>query len=143
MSIQQLTLFTEEVPIPPSRPDDYTKARVAERHPDLDKYAFLYTATENGNNSGVRFMASLEDAQRWCESEVSKGVLHGARWAYFYTKVSTFITCHWGANDVEIDMSKMTDNGEWDERLASCGVTKNGKRDCKRILEPLGIKVII
>ena len=60
----------------------------------LKTYAFLYTATEKGNNSGIRFMMSIEDAEIFCSSPKSRGVLHGTHWAYFFTSVYNYIHAH-------------------------------------------------
>ena len=60
----------------------------------LKKIAFLYTATECGNNSGIRFMMSLEDALIFCGSPKSQGVLHGTHWAFFFTSVYNFLHAH-------------------------------------------------
>lgn len=79
-----------ETPIPP--PED--------PHRDCDmqalsQMAILYTATEKGNNSGIRFGMSVDDAMAFCESDISRGVLHGTQWAYFWTRLSSFVSCYW------------------------------------------------
>lgn len=65
-------------------------------NPALDEWCFLYTATETGTNSGIRFMMTRDDAMRWCSSDLSKGVFYGVEWAYFFTSVRNFAYCHWG-----------------------------------------------
>ena len=37
----------------------------------LSDYAFLYTSTAIGQNSGIHFMMTLDDAMKWCESDLS------------------------------------------------------------------------
>lgn len=118
---------------------------------ELDKWAFLYTATAKGNNSGIHFMMTLEDARKWCSSELSRGVFHGTEWAYFFTSVKNFVNFHCWGMDSEyrtnkkwgvIDLRHYTDNGKWDCKIASLGLKKYGLYDMKRILEPLGIEVL-
>ena len=103
--------------------------------------AFLYTATEKGTNSGIRFMATVEDAQKWCASPLSKGYLGGTEWAYFWTTVATFIGFYWGTERPVLDISRYSDNGEWDERIAETGCKKIGLREFKKTLSPFGIEV--
>ena len=115
----------------------------------LEQFAFCYTATELGNNSGVRFMCSLDDAMRWCEAPESRGQLHGTRWAYFWTRVDRFLR-HYsdftGAQrptEVVFRYTGDEDNGEWDERLVAAGVTtKVSPIDAVPLLESLGVKCV-
>ena len=93
----------------------------------LSNFAFLFTATEKGTNSGVKFMATVEDAKKWCSSEESKGILHGTKWAYFWTSVS---------------ISGLIDNGAWDEKIAASGCKKIGLNEFKAVLTPYGVEVI-
>lgn len=110
----------------------------------LDEYALLYTATETGTNSGVRFMMTVEDAQRWCESPESRGFTHGTEWAYFWTRVSNFMR----RNDPyeqpgdTLTLARAFDNGSWDERIANAGCVKIDLDDIAGILRPLGVKVV-
>lgn len=108
----------------------------------LQDYAFLYTGTEKGNHSGIRFMMSTADAMTWCQSPLSRGVLHGAEWAYFWTSVRSFVSCYWCAQSPEIDLSKESDNGQWDAKMAQVGVRKIELDEIKSILAPLGVRVI-
>ena len=108
----------------------------------LDSYALLYTATEKGNNSGIRFAMTTPEAQQWCSLPVSSGVMHGTRWAYFWTTVATFIRCHWGPLEPKIVTAGIVDNGEWDERIAAAGLTKIDVRDFYAKFTPLGVAVI-
>lgn len=118
----------------------------------LDDYAFLYTATAEGNNSGIRFMMSRDDAMAWCESDISRGVLYGTPWAYFWTSVRCFIEHHnlypeesrhsLTAGRPRIDIRKLADNGQWDERIASLGLRKIGFGEFRDVLEPLGVEVL-
>lgn len=107
----------------------------------LSKFAFLYTGTETGKNSGIKFMATIEDAQKWCSSPASKGVIHGTKWAYFFTSVANFIGCHWGTEKPILDITKLFDNGEWDERIAASGCQKIGLDEIAQVLKPLGVEV--
>lgn len=108
----------------------------------LSNFAFLFTATEKGTNSGVKFMATVEDAKKWCSSEESKGILHGTKWAYFWTSVSNFIGCHWGAGTPMLNISGLIDNGAWDEKIAASGCKKIGLNEFKAVLTPYGVEVI-
>lgn len=139
--MSQLGLFVaESVPRTPApapvivRPDAY--------HPHLSELAFLYTCTEKGNNSGIRFMMSIEDAQAWCESPVSSGQLHGTRWAYHYTSVRNYIACHWGPKQQRVDITGLVDNGQWDARIAELGLRKIGLHEFGDVLGPLGVEVV-
>lgn len=123
--ISQMSLFDE-------RPEE-----------SLADYAFLYTATEKGNNSGIRFMMTTEDAQKWCSSEFSQGVLHGTSWSYFYTSVENYVKCHWGTKKPIIDLRKCTDNGSYDEKIFMVGAVKISFTESKNILERFGINVLI
>lgn len=105
--------------------------------------ALLYTASEKGNNSGVRFAMSVDDACVWCSSEMSKGVLHGTHWAYFWTSALNFIECYWGTAIPVFDFSNETDNRLWDERIASLGLHKFSFDDMPAVFEPLGVKIIL
>lgn len=108
----------------------------------LDRYALLYTATEKGNNSGIRFAMSVEHAQAWCSLPTSTGVLHGTRWAYFWTSVANFVRCHWGPKEPKIITKGIVDNGQWDERIAAAGLRKIDVRDFAHVFVPLGIEVV-
>lgn len=115
--------------------------------PPLSEWAFLYTSTEKGNNSGIHFMMTKADAIKWCSSHVSKGVLHGTYWAYFWTTVENFAFCHWGGNHSTnpqsgvVDLRRMHDNERWDEEIKKLGLTKFDKRAIYHILYKYGIKV--
>ena len=104
----------------------------------LDEIAFLYTASEKGNCSGIRFALSTEEACAWCSSDVSRGVLHGTQWLYFWTKASAYVR-QFGTT---IDLRKAFDNGQWDDRLAALGLTKIGLDDLPKLLDPHGVKVL-
>lgn len=45
----------------------------------LADYAFLYTSTATGQNSGIHFMMTVDDAMKWCGSDLSHGVYLGNR----------------------------------------------------------------
>lgn len=146
---EQPTLF-DEIEIEEKRKKE-AKQKI-KNEAELDKWAFLYTATAKGNNSGIHFMMTLEDARKWCSSELSRGVYMGAEWAYFFTSVKNFINFHcWGMDSEyrtnkkwgEIDLRHYVDNGKWDKKIEELGLKKYGIYDMKRILEPLGIEVLI
>lgn len=135
--MQTLDLFAPaETPIPP-KADPHADVNMAALH----ELAILYTATEAGNNSGIRFMMTVDDAMRWCEQDVSKGVLHGTAWAYFWTRVSSFITCYWLNDEPCIDLRDAKDDGSWDERIAAAGCKKIAVWEFSEVLNPLGVKV--
>lgn len=125
-----------ETPIPP--PGD--------PHRDCDmlalsQLAILYTATEKGNNSGIRFGMSVDDAMVFCESDISRGVLHGTRWAYFWTRLSSFISCYWMSELPVIDLHGASDDGSWDARIAALGLVKIDIYDFDEWLRPHGVEV--
>ncbi len=134
---EQLSLFTEPVaPEPTSTKPPSGKS--------LSDWAFLYTAGRAGHNTGIRFMMTREDAVAWCESDLSHGNIHGNPWAYFFTSVENFCNCHWGQlKGVTLDLRKLTDNGQWDEKIAGLGLTKYGKREIRDILQKYGIEVLV
>jgi len=113
----------------------------------LDGLAFLYTATAKGTSTGIRFAASIADAQRWCSSDVSRGVIRGTAWAYMWTSASNYIRHHSGDGSVygvgtpRIDLTGCTDNGEWDDRIAAEGVTKIALDELAQILRDCGVQV--
>ncbi len=109
----------------------------------LSDYAFLYTSTATGKNSGIHFMMTLEDAQTWCESDLSHGVYVGNWWAYFFTSVQNFINCHWGTHKPTLDFRKQKDNGKYDDKIESLGLTKYGFKEIRDILTPLGVEVLL
>lgn len=105
----------------------------------LRKFAFLYTVTETGRHSGIRFMMTVEDAMAWCDSPISKGVIMGAEWMYCWTAVSTYVGAY--SCTETIDLGKEHDNGSWDERIASLGLIKIGLDKIGAVLSPFGVKV--
>ena len=133
----QISLFApEETPLPPK----------ADAHAGVDmealrNLAFLYTATETGTNSGIRFMMTLEDAQAWCELPISRGRHYETEWAYFYTSVANFVTCYWCGRAPAIDLTGAADDGSWDERIAAHGFKKISIWDFEKVLRPLGVAV--
>ena len=109
----------------------------------LSDYAFLYTSTATGQNSGIHFMMTLDDAMKWCESDLSHGVYLGNQWAYFFTSVKNFIGCHWGTHKPTLDFRKFKDDGKWDSKIASLGLKKYSFKEIHDILTPLGVEVIL
>lgn len=114
----------------------------------LASWAFLYTATEKGNSTGIKFMATIEDAMRWCSSDASKGQYHGTRWSYFYTSVLNFVRHHRGDADTYgeyeylLELNGLEDNGAWDERIAASGCQMVKLDEIPAVLEPLGVKCV-
>lgn len=108
----------------------------------LEDLAFLYTATEKGTNSGIRFMATIDDAKKWCSDPASCGVIGGTRWAYMFTSVANFIGCHWGLEKPVLDIRDLKDNGEWDGKIANSGCRKIDLREFRKVLKPFWIEVL-
>lgn len=114
----------------------------------LSDLAFLYAITSAGTNSGIRFMATLEDAKKWCSDDSSKGVYMGTEWAYAYTSVANFIKFYYGdcySEEFEqpvLNISKLYDNGKWDGKIAAAGCKKIGLNEFAGVLEPLGVMVV-
>lgn len=109
----------------------------------LSDYAFLYTSTATGKNSGIHFMMTKEDAMKWCDSDLSHGSIMGNEWAYFWTTVQNFIACHWGTHKPTLDFRKARDNGIYDEKIAALGLKKYGFEEIRDILKPLGVEVVL
>ncbi len=109
----------------------------------LADYAFLYTGTATGSNSGIHFMMTIDDAMAWCESNLSHGVYLGNPWAYFFTSVQNFIGCHWGTHKPTLDFRKSKDNGKYDDKITSLGLKKYGFKEIHDILTPLGVEVLL
>ncbi len=109
----------------------------------LENYALLYTVSEKGNHSGIRFMMTLEDAQKWCSAPESSGTLHGTRWAYFYTSVARFLGRDYSYTGVidELDLRDEFDNGSFDDRIAAAGCEKIGLSQIRSVLRPFGVVV--
>ena len=113
----------------------------------LDRYAFLYTATDKGHATGIKSMATREDAIRWCSSPVSRGMIHGSHWAYFWTSVLNFVRHHTGDAEIygehayQLNLNGLVDNGEWDERIAAAGCKMIKHHEIAAVLEPLGVTV--
>lgn len=110
--------------------------------PELEKWAFLYTATQAGDHSGVRFILSVEDAKKWCSLKVSSGVISGGRWAYFWTSIANYFNGFMKGEEPKLDLSREVDNGTWDERIAKAGCKKIGLDKFAEFLTPFGIKVV-
>ena len=135
---------------------DRSMLRVAEPEPlavdaeGLARMAFLYTCTETGTATGVRFMATVPDAMRWCSSDLSRGVLHGTEWAYCWTSVWNFVQHRegWvpeygGRPSLTIKLDPAADSGDWDERIASTGCQMIRLREIPGVLAPLGVEVTL
>lgn len=141
----QLTLFDD---LPPAAPPKVKRKKVQpEKVPvdleGLENYAILYTATETGKNSGIHYVMTTEDAQKWCSSPVSRGQYMGSEWAYFWTSVKNYLSCVWMGESDELDLTKLSDNGSWDDKLASVGVRKIPISELPELFRPFGVKVKI
>lgn len=77
----QKTLF-DEIEIEEKREEE-AKQQIKNEE-ELDKWAFLYTATATGNNSGIHFMMTLEDAKKWCSSPPVARVFFGRGVGVFF-----------------------------------------------------------
>lgn len=108
----------------------------------LNNLAFLYTASEKGGSSGIRFAATIEDAQKWCSSPASRGQMGGSQWAYFWTSAANYINCHWDIKDARLDLKGFTDSGEWDEKIAATGCKKIALWELPSVLSKAGIEVL-
>lgn len=115
----------------------------------LSQWAFLYTCTEKGTSTGVKFMATVPDAQAWCSSPLSRGQMHGTRWMYCWTSVLNYSRHHSGDADVygqptrlRVDLTGCTDDGTWDERITSTGCRMVKLDEIADVLGPLGIEVV-
>lgn len=135
---QQCGLFAAADTPLPQKPDPHAGVNMAALH----ELAILYTATEAGNNSGIRFMMTVDDAMKWCENNVSRGVLHGTQWAYFWTRVSNFVTCYWLNDEPCIDLSSARDDGSWDARIEAAGCKKISVWEFSKVLNPLGVQIV-
>lgn len=137
MNMQAELFAANEVPVPP-KPDPHAGTDME----SLKGLAILYTATELGNNSGIRFMMTVEDAMRWCDSPASQGVLHGTAWAYFWTSLANYVNCYWMGEEPIIDLRNALDDGSWDKRIEEAGCKKISVWEFSKVLNPLGVKVI-
>lgn len=124
---------------------DVPKTAPVRPHLDYDglrSVALLYTATERGNHSGVRFGMSIKDAMAWCSSNVSRGQIGGTKWAYFWTSAANYVQVYYRDGWPVFDFSKDFDSGEWDERIAELGLRKYGFDELRSLLAPMGVNVI-
>lgn len=134
--MNQLSFFErQEIPLVRIQPPILVGANLEA----LKRYAFLYTVNQTGKHSGIRFMMTVEDAQAWCESPISKGVMMGPEWMYCWTAVSIYIGAY--RREETIDLTEEHDNGAWDERIALLGLTKIGLDEIGDVLAPFGVKV--
>ena len=139
MSCTQDLLFEVE-PMPLPRPAQAPGAIDLDR---LAGLAFCYTATFTGKCSGVRFAATIPDAQAWCSSPLSQGVIHGTPWAYHWTSVTNYLR-RWGFDDVDtgrFDLSDVLDDGSWDDRIASTGCVMIRRDGIAALLADAGVRV--
>ena len=120
----------------------------------LKTYAFLYTATEKGNNSGIRFMMSIEEAEIFCSSPKSRGVLHGTHWAYFFTSVYNYIHAHDCYGEKIHPQSRIKekyinlkgaadDKGNYDWLISELGLNKINISEIPAIMKTVGISVLV
>lgn len=104
--------------------------------------AIIYTGTECGNFSGPKYFMKIDDAKKFCSDERSKGVLHGTKWAFFWTSLANYVGCYWDLSEHGIDFSHFFDNGSRDGLLAELGIEKLDPREVFGTLEKCGIHVI-
>ena len=139
---EQLSLF-DAAELPKTQPKRKEKRTDSVDLEGLSNYALLYTATETGKNSGIHYVMTVEDAQKWCSSDVSQGQYMGSHWAYFWTSIKNYLTCVWMGDSDVLDLTIVQDNGSWDDKLAAVGVRKIPLKDCPALFAPFGIKVKI
>ncbi|WIK62602.1 hypothetical protein [Gleimia europaea] len=135
--MQQLSIFDALDTPAPSKPQ-------AAPHCDLDALAdiaLVYTTTEKANSTGIRFATSVDDAQKFCSDDRTRGVLHGTQWAFMWTKASTWIQVLSDAENPVIDLDGMTDDGSRDGLIAELGVSKIDLTEFPRVFGPLGVRV--
>jgi len=114
-----LTLFDLPSPAPASDGIDWD---------GLAELALLYTATEKGNHSGIKFAATRKHAHAWCESSVSR----------VWTSCANFLRAY----PPPLVLGRLVDNGEWDERIAAAGVTKIDLLELPGTLRPFGVECV-
>lgn len=105
--------------------------------------ALVYTATEKGNSTDPHFFMSIDDAMKLCSDERSKGVLHGTKWAFFWTSLKNYCGNYWDLTLNGLDLTKFYDNGSRDALLEELGITKLDFFDVVRQLKRNGISVKI
>ena len=110
-------------------------------HDGLRSIALLYTATEKGNCSGVRFGMSVDDAQTWCSLDVSQGRVYGTAWCYFWTSAAKYCEVFYNDGWPIFDFSTYSDSGDWDERIRAHGLRKYDYDELRELLGPMGVTV--
>lgn len=106
-----------------------------------DGIALVYTATEKGNCTDPHFFLTIDDAMKLCSDERSKGVLHGTRWAYFWTSLKNYASNYWMGDDGGLDFSKFHDNNSRDGLLAELGIEKIDYWEVYELLKNAGFNV--
>lgn len=138
MSVQQQLSIFDELDTPaPSKPQ-------AAPHCDLDALAdiaLVYTTTEKANSTGIRFATNVDDAQKFCSDDRTRGVLHGTQWAFMWTKASTWIQVLSSTDAPVMDLDGMTDDGSRDGLIAELGVSKIDLTEFPQVFGPLGVRV--
>ena len=133
--------------------EECTAGRAARPKPEVDEdglraIAFLYTVTATPTATGIRFAATVEDAQRWCDSPLSRSALHGTAWIYCWTSAWNFVRNHTGDADAyggyayQLDLRGLRDNGTWDDRITSTGCQIIRLEELPALLEPMGVRVL-
>ena len=139
-------IVTLSFPPPPPKKPLPEDAIDAETRQALQNYALLYTATQRGtqktNSTQIRFMMSVEDARKFCESDLSEGKMYGSQWCYCWTSVWNFLYKAWTAGQ-GIVIDSMADNGSYDSKIENLGCKKYGARDMYEILSKLGVQITI
>lgn len=106
-----------------------------------DGIALVYTATEKGNSTDPHFFLAIDDAMKLCSDERSKGVLHGTRWAFFWTSLKNYCGNYWDLTDGGLDFTKFYDNGSRDALLDDLGIKKIDYWEVYELLTNAGFKV--
>lgn len=137
----QLDLFAGLGMDAPKRIDAKEKRIQDARENAPEGIALVYTATEKGNSTDPHFFMSIDDAMKLCSDERSKGVLHGTRWAFFWTSLKNYCGNYWDLTLNGLDLSKFYDNGSRDALLDELGIRKMDFHEVVGLLERNGIKV--
>jgi hypothetical protein len=82
-------------------------------------------------------LMDIDDAQKWCSSPLSCGVIHGNRWAYFYTSLKNYAS-HYGLKERGVILQ---DNGSWDEKIRRAGAKKKTLQEIQGIAARCGISI--
>jgi len=99
---------------------------------------FLFTSSFSGGFGGIRFLVTENEAKIFCSDERSKGIMHGGKWAYFYTTIANSFY----NQGEQIKLSEIIDNGKYDWLLDELGIKKIPKQEWRDLLTPFGFEII-